>query len=62
MPDRLRDCHIACAESLYERGEIASAALHWKSAAEIGRLAALGLKSNPETALAAGDPLQALAR
>lgn len=44
MPDRLRDCHMACAESLYERGDIGSAALHWKAAAEIGRLSALGLR------------------
>jgi tetratricopeptide (TPR) repeat protein len=59
MPDRLRDCHIACAEALYERGEIGAAALHWKAAAEIGRLAALGLKSTPETALAADEQVQA---
>jgi tetratricopeptide (TPR) repeat protein len=32
MPDRLRECHLACAESLYERGDIAAAALHWKAA------------------------------
>jgi tetratricopeptide (TPR) repeat protein len=50
MPDRLRECHIACAESLYEHGDIASAALHWKAAAEIGRFAAMGLKSGPATA------------
>lgn len=62
MPDRLRDCHIACAESLYERGDIDSAALHWKSAAEIGRLAALGLKPSSETARATDDQLPALAR
>jgi tetratricopeptide (TPR) repeat protein len=59
MPDRLRDCHIACAEALYERGEIGAAALHWKAAAEIGRLAALGLRSTPETALAADERVQA---
>jgi tetratricopeptide (TPR) repeat protein len=62
MPDRLRDCHIACAESLYERGDVGSAALHWKAAAEIGRLAALGLKSSPETALDGDGQLQKLAR
>ena len=38
MPDRLRECHIARAESMYENGDIASAALHWRAAAEIGRL------------------------
>jgi tetratricopeptide (TPR) repeat protein len=59
MPDRLRDCHIACAEALYERGEIGAAALHWKAAAEIGRLAALGLRSAPETAPAADEQVQA---
>jgi len=62
MPDRLRDCHIACAESLYERGEIDSAALHWKTAAEIGRFASLGFRTNPETALVADEQVQAVAR
>jgi tetratricopeptide (TPR) repeat protein len=62
MPDRLRECHIACAESLYEHGDIASAALHWKAAAEIGRLVALGLTSSPETAPPGEDEQQALAR
>ena len=51
MPDRLRDCHIACAESMYERGEIDSAALHWKAAAEIGRLAYVGLRPKSEISL-----------
>ena len=32
MPDRLRECHLVCAHSLYERGDIAAAALHWKAA------------------------------
>ena len=62
MPDRLRDCHIACAEALYEHGEIDSAALHWKSAAEIGRVAALGLRWSPETPLADDEQVQALTR
>jgi tetratricopeptide (TPR) repeat protein len=44
MPDRLRDCHMACADSLYELGDVDLAALHWKAAAEIGRLNALGLQ------------------
>jgi tetratricopeptide (TPR) repeat protein len=51
MPDRLRDCHMKYAESLYARGNIDSAALHWKSAAETGRLASLG----PELAAGAAD-------
>ena len=62
MPDRLRECHIACAESLYEHGEIGSAALHWKSAAEIGRLVALGVTLQPGSALAADEQVQTLAR
>lgn len=55
MPDRLRDCHMKYAESLYARGNISSAALHWKSAAEIGKLASLGLEQNLEAAGAAGQ-------
>jgi tetratricopeptide (TPR) repeat protein len=62
MPDRLRDCHMVCAEALYERGEIESAALHWRSAAEIGRLAALGLRSSPESGFAADEQVKALTR
>jgi tetratricopeptide (TPR) repeat protein len=42
MPDRLRDCHMAYAQVLDERGDIASAARHWRLAAEIGKSAALG--------------------
>jgi tetratricopeptide (TPR) repeat protein len=62
MPDRLRECHIACAESLYEHGDIGSAALHWKAAAEIGRLVALGVGSGPETAVNGEEEPAALAR
>jgi tetratricopeptide (TPR) repeat protein len=62
MPDRLRECHIACAESLYEHGDIAAAALHWKAAAEIGRFAALGLRSGPGTASPDEEEHAALAR
>jgi tetratricopeptide (TPR) repeat protein len=58
MPDRLRDCHMACAESLYERGEINSAALHWKAAAEIGRNSARGVTLNADTS----DRLRVLVR
>jgi len=61
MPDRLRDCHIACAELLYEHGDIESAALHWKAAAEIGRVGAASLRSNPELAQAAEELLQGTA-
>jgi tetratricopeptide (TPR) repeat protein len=49
MPDRLRDCQMAYAESLYAREEFASAALHWKAAAEIGRLSALGFQWDSAT-------------
>jgi Tfp pilus assembly protein PilF len=58
MPERLRDCHMACAESLYERGEINSAALHWKAAAEIGRNSARGVTLNADTS----DRLRVLVR
>jgi tetratricopeptide (TPR) repeat protein len=44
MPDRLRDCHMAYADSLFTRGEFSPAALNWKAAAEIGRLAAVGIR------------------
>jgi tetratricopeptide (TPR) repeat protein len=59
MPDRLRDCHMIYAESLHERGNISSAALHWKAAAEIGKLASLGLKQSRETDGAADELQQA---
>lgn len=62
MPDRLRECHIACAEMFYARGDVGSAALHWKAAAEIGRLAALGQASNEDGAVASGEKRGALAR
>jgi tetratricopeptide (TPR) repeat protein/DNA-binding XRE family transcriptional regulator len=60
MPDRLRDCHISCAEALYERGEVGAAALHWKSAAEIGRLTALGLRLSPEADVESSEEIAAL--
>ncbi|HEV2032857.1 MAG TPA: tetratricopeptide repeat protein [Candidatus Dormibacteraeota bacterium] len=53
MPDRLRDCHMNYAELLYARGNLASAALHWKSAAEIGKLASFGLEQGREAAVTA---------
>jgi tetratricopeptide (TPR) repeat protein len=49
MPDRLRDCQMVYAESLYARDKFASAALHWKAAAEIGRLSAVGLQWDSAT-------------
>jgi hypothetical protein len=49
---------MACAESLYERGEINSAALHWKAAAEIGRNSARGVTLNADTS----DRLRVLVR
>ena len=44
MPDRLRDAHMEYAELLEARQDMASAYRHWRRAAEIGRLASLGLK------------------
>jgi tetratricopeptide (TPR) repeat protein len=49
MPDRLRDCHMAYADSLYKLGDVGLAALHWKAAAEIGRLSAVGLQWDSAT-------------
>jgi tetratricopeptide (TPR) repeat protein len=43
MPNRLRDCHMAYAEVLDDRGNVGAAARHWKLAAEIGKSAALGV-------------------
>jgi tetratricopeptide (TPR) repeat protein/DNA-binding XRE family transcriptional regulator len=42
MPDRLRSCHMQYAEILESRGDIRSAANHWRAAAEIGREATGG--------------------
>jgi tetratricopeptide (TPR) repeat protein len=42
MPNRLRDCHMAYAQVLEDRGDVHAAARHWKLAAEIGKAAALG--------------------
>jgi tetratricopeptide (TPR) repeat protein len=44
MPDRLRDAHMEYAELLEARQDVATAYQHWKLAAEIGRLASLGVK------------------
>jgi tetratricopeptide (TPR) repeat protein len=46
MPNRLRDCHMEYATMLETRGELSSAARHWKLAAEIGKAAALGVAVN----------------
>ena len=43
MPDRLRDAHVEYAELLEARQDMAAAYHHWKRAAEIGRLASLGV-------------------
>lgn len=44
MPDRLRDAHMEYAEILDARDDTASAARHWKLAAEIGKMASLGVR------------------
>ncbi|TMD90116.1 MAG: tetratricopeptide repeat protein [Chloroflexi bacterium] len=44
MPDRLRDAHMEYAELLEARQDMAASHQHWKRAAEIGRLASLGVK------------------
>jgi tetratricopeptide (TPR) repeat protein len=43
MPDRLRDAHMNYAELLDAREDVVAASRHWKQAAEIGVVAALGL-------------------
>jgi len=48
MPNRLRDCHMAYAQVLDDRGNVSGAARHWKLAAEIGKSAALGVVINRE--------------
>jgi tetratricopeptide (TPR) repeat protein len=44
MPDRLRDAHMEYAEVLEARQDLAGALRHWKQGAEIGVVAALGLR------------------
>ena len=53
MADRLRDIHMEYAELLNERLDVGSAARHRKRAAELGKLAAAGLKWD-ESAVASG--------
>jgi hypothetical protein len=48
MPNRLRDCHMAYAQVLDDRGDVSAAARHWKLAAEIGKSAALGIAINSQ--------------
>ncbi len=43
MPDRLRDAHMEYAEVLDARDDTVAAAGHWKLAAEIGKMASLGV-------------------
>jgi tetratricopeptide (TPR) repeat protein len=43
MPDRLRDAHMEYAEVLDARDDSASGGRHWKLAAEIGKMASLGV-------------------
>jgi tetratricopeptide (TPR) repeat protein/DNA-binding XRE family transcriptional regulator len=43
MADRLRDAHMSYAEMLDARQDVVAASRHWKQAAEIGVVAALGL-------------------
>jgi tetratricopeptide (TPR) repeat protein len=48
MPDRLRDAHMEYAEVLDAREDSAAAARHWKLAAEIGKMASLGVSWSAE--------------
>jgi len=48
MPDRLRDAHMEYAEIFDARDDIPSAARHWKLAAEIGKVATLGVNWSAE--------------
>jgi tetratricopeptide (TPR) repeat protein len=48
MPDRLRDAHIEYAELLETREDVGSAYRHWKLAAEIGKMASLGVSWSAE--------------
>jgi tetratricopeptide (TPR) repeat protein len=52
LPDRLRDSHMAYAQALEDRGDLIAAARHWKLAAEIGKLASLGISIDRQEAQA----------
>ena len=43
MPNRLRDCHLAYAQVLEDRGDLRTAIRHLRLAAEIGRAEAVGI-------------------
>jgi tetratricopeptide (TPR) repeat protein len=45
MPNRLRDCHMAYAQILEDRGDLRGAIQHLRLAAEIAKAAALGIPS-----------------
>jgi tetratricopeptide (TPR) repeat protein len=45
MPNRLRDCHMAYAQVLEDRGDLRGAIQHLRLAAEIAKAAALGIPS-----------------
>jgi len=45
-PYQLLDAHIAYAEVLEARPDLAAAREHWKLAAKIGKIAAIGLKGS----------------
>ena len=45
MPNRLRDCHMAYAQLLEDRGDLRAAIRHMRLAAEIAKAAALGIPS-----------------
>jgi tetratricopeptide (TPR) repeat protein len=55
MPDRLRDAHMAYAELLDARDDLAAASRQWKLAAEIGKMASLGIKAPVERREAVGS-------
>jgi transcriptional regulator with XRE-family HTH domain len=48
-PYQVLDAHIAYAEALEARPDLASATRHWKLAANIGKIAAMGLKLSPSS-------------
>ncbi len=48
-PYQVLDAHIAYAEALEARPDLASAAQHWRLAANIGKIAAMGLKLSPSS-------------
>jgi tetratricopeptide (TPR) repeat protein len=59
MPDRLREGHMRYAELLEARGDIAGAAAHWRSAAEIGRFKTLGAAASERAAESVNQAIDA---